>query len=290
MGEDMRRRPWPIIILAVLQLFMPILTIYLAASFYSMGLVQYLRTLSYLRSQWDFYAFFAMPVLASMAIYAVRKWSYPIFLGTIAWQMYHDLTHWTMSSAVFPTEVLIMSYVFNVLAVSYMMLPAVWSLYFNPKFAWWRSKPRYLLSHVGEMKGEKGFRECKLLDISQGGAYLESNWELDTSEDIALTFNYSGLHFVGKAKILHKGKKGLMTFGYGLEFRDLDRASRKILNQIIRSLKRLNMEQVPKHAIKKEGFVNWALHLVSTGHGLVPMLPPSRARATSAAASKKKVA
>jgi hypothetical protein len=272
----MRHRPWPIVLLALFQLMMPAIVTFLGARFYSIDFFRYLHTLSYLKSPLEFRLFFILPVIASLSIFAVRRWSLPLFFAVVSLSFYLDLSHWMMSATIFPTLLVISTHVVNLMAVSYLLIPAVWSLYVNPKFAWWRSKPRYLLSHIGDLKGGHGFTSCRVLDISKGGAFVESDALLQSQDEVALSFNYSGLPFLARGKIMHRKPREEGGFGYGVEFGPLSRESKKVLNQIITSLKRMKLEQVPSVLRKGEGFGSWLMHLISTGHGLVPDLPSGR--------------
>lgn len=269
----MRRRPWPIVILALLQLLLPAFTILLASTFYSMDPSRYLRVLYYLKSQMDFYLFFVLPLVAALAIFVVRKWSYPLFIATMIWTLYNDLSHWTMSSTVFPTMLLICTYVFNILLVSYLMVPAVWALYFNPKFAWWRSQPRYIMNHLGHLKVGHRSLSCRVLDVSQGGAFIELDEKLDVRQQGSLEFEYGSISLKLPVQITHAAVKDGRDRGYGIRFGRMDSKSLKSLKEVIRSLKKLNLAQVTDEMLRKEGFVAWLVHLVKTGHGLVPLLP-----------------
>lgn len=283
----MRSRPWPVVILALLQLVIPFASLYLASTFYSMDFGRYIKTLSYLKGPIEFWSFFILPFVAAGAIFAVRRWSYPVFLTTIVWSLVVDLSHWTMSSTVFPTAVLIGTYAFNIAVVSYLMIPTVWSLYSNPKAAWWRSKERYLLNHTGNVKGGHGVTECRVLDISKGGAFLESTWELGTTEDITVSFNYSGLLFSAKAKIVHGSKRNVLAFGYGIQFKEMDRSNSKALSQILNSLKQLNMEAISRAERGNDSLWSWMANVLSTGNGLVPTVPTQVLQPISKNTAKK---
>jgi hypothetical protein len=274
----MRNRPWPIILLALFQLVMPFIVIVLASRFYSLELSRYIRTLFYLKSPFEFWMFFIAPTVASLSIFAVRRWSYPIFFACVGVSLYLDLSHWTMSATVFPTVLIILTHVFNILAVTYLLLPAVWSLYINPKFAWWRSMPRYLLSHMGQVKGTHGFSTCELRDISKGGALVESEVRYSTGDEVAVSFNYSGLPFLSRGRVAYCRDLPNGKFAYGVKFGELDKENKKTLRQIIGSLKRLQLESVPRSMRHHEGLLPWFLHLISTGNGLVPTLPRRRNR------------
>lgn len=171
----MNRRPWPVIVLAILQLFAPIVGLLITAALEGVEPLRFTKSFIYAKSWWELSIIFALLPIAGISIYLMKKWSYPVFLVVMIWTIYQNTKIWfsyyqqTMSIWIFVGIMFL-----NILAVTYYLLPAVRSIYFNNRIRWWESKPRFKVEIPGVIDYKNLTHPCLIRDISIGGAFIES--------------------------------------------------------------------------------------------------------------------
>src|SRR6185295_9173146 len=184
----MRRRPWPIVILALLQLLSPVLSVTLLAWKLQTPVRHFVWMLVKYGSASQLFELFGTSLITAAAIWAVKKWSYPVFIGIFAWGAYSNFSVWHQYPQVYSLATLLAVNIVNLGLVSYFLVPAVSAAYFNPRLRWWESKPRYSVDLLGTLKFDppdapgSRFQEVRITDISEGGVYLVSKEKLSLGQ------------------------------------------------------------------------------------------------------------
>src|SRR6185295_9877362 len=159
-----------------------------------------------------------MPI-AGVAIYMMKRWSYPVFLGAVLWSAVRNLSHLQYAKGVMPLPMLVVVYLFEIGLVGYFFLPKVRTTYFDPTVRWWESKPRYVLELAARVRA-KGGRDLpgQILNISEGGAFVTVTGDLAVSDALELEFSVMGRPFLTQGKVVHARDMGGGRHCFGIQF------------------------------------------------------------------------
>jgi hypothetical protein len=274
----MRRRPWPIVILALLQILSPVLSVTLSAWKLQVPIRHFVWMLAKYGTPGQLFELVGTSLIAAAAIFAVKRWSYPVFLTIVAWGAYSNISVWHQYPQVYSLTTLILVNVVNLGLVSYFLVPVVSAAYFNPRLRWWESKPRFSIELVCSMKinppdapGSR-FCEARITDISEGGVYLYLREKLSLGEIVALNFSLHHVKLSPVGKIVHQGRGEGQ--GYGVQFVEMAVEEHRALKRAIRGLELLGYERRTPIVPWWLDFYRWATRLLRTGEGLLPEVAP----------------
>ena len=159
----MKRRPWILVILAVLHIFAPIGNIVLNGIWSRFGLIKYISVAIQPQNLQQNWFSIAAPILAGISIYLCRKWSFYAYLALISTMFYISYQGYKMRYYPISLYSILFVYVANALLVAYFLIPAVRQVYFDPRLRWWQTRPRYRIFTPGKYKSgnktETGFIE-----------------------------------------------------------------------------------------------------------------------------------
>ena len=233
----------------------------------NLGLAQYLIS-AFGRGDLVSSAFylFALPV-AGVAIYRTNRWSYPIYLSIISLMMVLNFLTWLNFPEYFGLGSLILSYTINLGVVSYFLIPEVRNVYFNPRIRWWESKPRYDVEIPASTQMGEIHRAGVIQNISEGGAFIQTDSTFLAGNEIALTFEPRGKKFALSGKVIYPRNE--LPKGYGIQF-NLSHQEARELKDFIQELKLLGAHERLGDSGAWAEFKDWFVTAVSTGQGLVP--------------------
>lgn len=278
----MKKRPWPIVLLAWCQILAPISNVLFSAWLFKMTPKEYLSAMFYNESLLEIADFFLTLPLAGLAIYSVKKWSYPFFMAIMAWTVYYNFDTWKHSQGVISLPILLAAYALNLGITGYFLIPAVRAAYFNPRLRWWESKPRYYINFAGEIEGKFGKKDCTIVNISEGGAMVQTSEDLEPGSTFTLMLTPLQTPVFFKAKIVYRSTAD--THSYGAQFVH-NPESLDVARKMVRGYDLLGAERRPERGDWMAEFLEWANVLFKTGKGLVPDVP---AHAISSSRKKSK--
>ena len=238
----MHRRPWSLVFLALFNLIVPIVhltLVYLKMREKEMSAGALLQLFTSFENMGWLLHLTIPSLVAAGAIYAMKKWSYPIFMLSMAWIVGFNISNFDEFASWAVFEFLLVN-VLNIGLVSFFLIPAVREVYFNPRLRWWESATRYKIQIPITVEGYRGM----ITDISKGGLFL--TFESGTQEQVLtpdsiihFSMNRPDLVIDDKARVAYKipGKEG-----YGLEFKFQKRLSQESLKHL---LSRLKQQDVP---------------------------------------------
>jgi hypothetical protein len=276
----MDRKPWPIIILAVLQLFTPLANILFEVRHLSFYPIRTMH-LWFAADHWvNLISLVFLAPLSAFAIYCVKRWSYPIFLGCIAWNLlaFYD---WSQQNPnILSNYQLFGSYLLNLVAVSYFLLKEVRMTYYNPRMHWWESMPRYLLDAPAKLKtSHTELDDCILVNLSMGGALISTDKDLSSGNSIALSFPCFGKIFKFSGTVvyqLNKSKQRHHRYQYGIQF-FIPWNKKQEIRSLVRAFEILGISRRPKRVHWALSLAYWIRELVMDGRGILPEMPaPTR--------------
>jgi len=193
--------------------FAPFPNILISAVLQHISVSRYIS--SYDSPGWMFLNFAHLPI-AAVAIFAFRRWSYPVFLGCMAWAGWVCTQNWLQFPNSFPLTLLIGTFAVNIAITSYFLIPSVRAPYFDKKLRWWERKPRFLLQLSAEVKTGFSTSTVKIANIAEGGVFVTSPRNIPIDEKVKLSFNLFDMEFSLEGRTIYKrpGKPK----GYGIQF------------------------------------------------------------------------
>ena len=199
----------------------------------------------------------------------MRRWSYGIFLGALGWSAYRNIAHWDYASTLVPLPALLFVYLSEVAFVGYFLLPAVRTTYFDPNVRWWEHKPRYMLDLVAQALMAGKPRSARVLNVSEGGAFISLPEKLERGAEMMLSFTVITLPYTVPGKIMHVRDTGNGTWCYGVQFQHTSDTADQLQN-LARALDILGYNERDGRQHWMAEFRAWLGTLLKTGRGWVP--------------------
>ena len=226
------------------------------------------RNVVYYSIQW------LAPIIAGLAIYLCRKWSFFLYLlcmtALFLISFVEFLDH--SSAAVFIELILVL--VINTSIVGYFLIPAVRAVYINPRLRWWESDARYQFEWPVTFTQDMTSFRGQIRNISNSGLFILSETPPIDASMISIEFVHdnNNYRFVGSS--IQHGQQS--TLGFGVRFQH-DTTSRRAIRRLTTKLKALGKVLPERLPTKEDSFLFWITTLIKTGRGLIPR-PPSRNR------------
>ncbi len=274
----MLRKPWPIIILTLILVLIPIsniLTTFILNS-HKTNFTNFIYSLFYLPSNYGKLANLIVPsLLAAFAVWSVKKWSYILLLICVGWismnGAYNLYLYYGNLNALQIIFAIVSPIVFSILITLYFLIPTVKTTYFDPKLRWWEAKPRYEVEIKGISENQDKENEIFIKNISEGGLFFTSNTEFELNTFSNLLFNFNDEDFSIPGKLIFKRTD---INGYGVQFDftqhplELDRLKRGILHLKFSGAKLCRPIPMWNDDLKK-----WLLAVFSGKGKLTPEIP-----------------
>ncbi len=264
----MRYKPWPIVILAAVLILMPVINTLVNAAYLGVSPATYVGYYFSVRQPHQVFAFFFMLPIAGIAVFAMKRWSYPVFLAAIAWALVDNLWSWRSQSGERGALWLyLVFFLFNLVVAVYYLLPTVRKVYFDRALRWWESKPRFLVSLPGDLRIGGAIIDHTLRDFSEGGAFVVAKVDAEPGDEVEFRMSISNFVVDVPARIVHKSSS--IENGFGLQFRP-DGATKRNIRRLVRALRILGLEP-SRDPSSLGGFSEWGKGLLH-GKGWVPQV------------------
>ncbi|OFZ81500.1 MAG: hypothetical protein A2603_04655 [Bdellovibrionales bacterium RIFOXYD1_FULL_55_31] len=267
----MKTRPWPLVVLAIIQVLTPIFNVLFNA--WVLGVSpSVVLTWMFQRPWLEIFQTLALMPIAGYAVFRMKKWSYPVFFGAIFWSMLANLQHWQYVTSQMPSWAFLFVYGCDILLVSYFLLPAVRATYFDPRVRWWESKPRYELKlEVRAELSQNEVLEGLILNVSEGGAFVHFDRKLAVGDIVNLRFEIIHQEFMIPGKVVYaRAESGQDPF-YGVQFIHSKATVRRFQN-LVRGLKALGFQDRSSLKPWFRDLQDWLVQLFKTGRGWIPEL------------------
>jgi hypothetical protein len=267
----MSRRPWPIIIISFIFLLMPVLNILGTFALLKMNasFMDYITSLfSIPGNRRALFNLIVPSLAASLAVYSVKKWSYPVFFAAILCSTYETFSL-NPNSGMSYSEMfsyMIVPVGFNLLYSFYLLLPNVRAIYYNPRMRWWETKPRYVFSTKMLMSHGDSEVLVQMANISEGGV-LALMPAMDPGSVVFIKMNIHDTELDLKAKVIYRKPDGM---SHGVQFIHLTSEKKKLLKSVIKKLEADKCELVHPKVSWQVDLKNWSTTLLKTGKGLIP--------------------
>lgn len=280
----MRTKPWPIILLAIMYFLGPIFNTLAGALVMKISYWHYLVSFFKYNSLFDKVAMLTLYPLAGVAIYLCKPWSYPVYLFVMITSFYLNYQDFKHFSNIFTLPIFIMTVIFNVGLVSYFLIPSVRTTYFNRRVRWWESKPRFLIHLPALLDTPEGQKECELLDVSEGGAFIRLQDPLSPENLYTLHFSLFNRPLSIQARIVYRRHEGVA--GYGLQFQFKEQEASQY-RKLMKGLRLIGIDVRTPAPEWKESLAQWFVQVMKTGKGLVPEIPTQKNAVNCTGETKK---
>ena len=234
--------------------------------------ISHLPVFTYTRLHWvatsraGLAEFYLLYPLAGLCIYLMKSWSYPAYILVSVWTLALNVLVWrhNYNSSV---GVLLSSTAFIVLSWAYYLHPKVRRVFFDHSIKWWETSPRYLANLMATINGDIR-KECELVNISEGGALIKTDWSASDDERVSLDFDMQNLHLKLDAEVVH-----LRDGYFGVRFSQADKSGTSEQGQNLRRFKQaLRLSEMPlynKPDAATEQLSTWFKDL-RHGKGIIP--------------------
>lgn len=267
----MKRRPWPIVILALLHVIAPIVSTLSAPILANMSVTEYLALVK-TRNWAEIFEYYMLFPIAGFALISFRKWSYPVFLTIMSWAFLRHYQNYEAIPQTFTLAMLVGSYALNLGVVTYFFLPSVRAPYYNERLRWWESKPRYRVSFMGSLRKGSQPHAMTVSDISEGGLFIRTPSPFALGDFLKVEFQFLGKSFQFPGHIVHVRNLG-KDIGYGVQFAFVSRNEKVELMSIIDCLVTLGYRDCRKDGHWIDDLKTWAKTAVKDGKAWIPSVP-----------------
>ena len=271
----MEYKPWPLLILAFFHFIEPVTKVLFYSVYFHLNPLSVVVLEYQAATALQVFEYFFLFPIAGIAIFAVKKWSFPVFILVELWvlitnlpylsELYQTQQGWLLSFFIFFGTL-------NIIVVSYLLLPAVRIAYLDPRIRWWEAKPRYTVSIECEINKQAA---GTIRNISKSGVFIATNNELPINSEIHLDFTAISplnksrhFHIQINAIVLHKFKINNHE-GYGIRYSTPDHKNRLLMNSMIKHFEKSNFERRPARRNIID-LLHWLRTLITTGRGLLP--------------------
>lgn len=263
----MKKRPWPIVILALLHILAAPGNIILNAFISDVSISQKLQ--EYLAPEYRNMAIFYIlaPIVAGVCIYICKKWSFWVYVLTLFLISLSSYYGYTTKSGSVSISLLVAVLIVDIFIVSYFFLPAVRAVYFDPRLRWWESSPRYKVSSPATWNTSDINYSAEISNFSLGGLFLKSETYPKDDEKVHILFEYDGVDydFIGNA-IIHSQQNSM---GFGVKFNQNSHTA-KVASELVKKLDSKGLLIRDRLADSNDSLKNWSKQVLTTGKGLIP--------------------
>ena len=221
--------------------------------------------LGYLQRNWPM---FVAPIVAGLAIYACKQWSFFVFIGSMISLFFFSYQGYLSKAQSIGIEPVIFIFCINTFVVGYFLFPAVREVYMNPRLRWWEAKPRFRCDFQCQLLAGETTHPGLIGNFSEGGLFLKS--EHIPADRSTVEIQFTGpddKSFSFKGKVIQHDKQ--TRVGFGLMFIH-GRQSLSDARTITRYLDKQGLRMGHREKLADDSFFGWLKTLFKTGSGLLP--------------------
>lgn len=264
----MKRKPWPLIVLALLHFLAPVGNIFANSIFANVSVGTYIQALFHPDEVARTIIFLGIPIAGGILIYICKKWSYYLYLALMVLPFFYSYMSWQAQPSIELGVYLVAFYVINLLVVGYFILPQVRQVYFDPRLRWWETKPRFKAEFETDFTWVDQKAKGEIKNLSEGGLFIETDMKMNTLGRIDIDFKYKEKTYALKGEIVY-GRNSNGRNGYGISLGESD-AQKERVKSLISSLSEQGMLMTGRAPTDEDSFLYWIKRLLKQKKGWVP--------------------
>lgn len=263
----MKRRPWPLIILAVLHILAPVGNKMLSAYVSHMSFTNYVNIWWLKATPETLLTSLVLPAIAGVLILVCRRWSFVLYLATMAAILLLSIkASLTYGNSLAYLTVAGMT-ILDLLVVCYFMIPVVRSIYFDPRMRWWETAQRFKLEAPVKFKAGGNEWTGTTANFSQTGLFIMSADLPADGSTVEIELNYKDAVLKTTGTVIHHGQMNKLGFGVQFTPHGGLRKQTQMLHNLLTSEQAQLKDRLPG---PEDSFLSWLKTLLSTGKGLIP--------------------
>ncbi len=249
----MIRRPWPILLLAILQFLTPVIYLSFAAGFYGISFFSATREVYELNTTLRNLEIFLLPVILGLLIIMTKRTAYFIAMILCAYGIVRGVIEFIATNQTDPVFPIILSNAFCIAAIAYLARPKARNIYLNPRLRWWETDIRYVVNFPASVTRVGATpKKATLKDIAAGGAgvtTIDSGFLKD--EIVTLEFQYEGTVYNLQSRVMWEragtgaGAEQIIGLKWEGEKSKSDRSKVRRLIRILKAAKTPSTRQAP---------------------------------------------
>lgn len=260
----MKRKPWSLVILALLHIVAPFGNLLLNAFLKNRTLAQQWHYWFEVLPKHLLFIYLVLPILAGVFIYICRRWSYWAYWACVGIIFLSNIYSYWTSMNLSSLVVLVAIVFIDVLVVAYFVVPSVQSIYFDPRLRWWEAAPRYNFNTDGTVNEQKAF----ITNLSQGGVFLKTQANLQEGDKVQVAWSFEGHDARIPGVVLYRSdRQGQL--GYGVRF-EHSVETQKQVRSVVDNLHKKSLIVVERLPGPDDSFAVWLKKLFVSGEGLFP--------------------
>ncbi|MBY0414257.1 MAG: PilZ domain-containing protein [Bdellovibrionales bacterium] len=268
----MSRKPWPIVILSILFFIIPLANLigtYFALKLNVPFFSVYMESLLTIpENRWPVLCMILPSFAAGVAVYSVKRWSYPVFYSAMAFLTFQIFKNYSSHLATSNNLIiLLVPLIFNMIYCFYFTLPSVRAVYYNPRLRWWETRPRYIYTSPARIIFNGDIEDVEISNIAEGGilANLPMKLEPQSTAMLCMVLNGTDIHM--KVRVAYRKQDNI---SHGLQFVDLTTEQKRFMGKFMRKLEADKCELSRPVVVWHKDLIHWFTTLVKTGKGIVP--------------------
>lgn len=234
----MNRRPWPIVLLAILQILSPVIYLAVASTFYNLSFADTAREIYSLSGDLRRFEIFVLPLILGGIILITRKTGYIVVIVGSVYLIARSILEFLATNQTDPIFPIVISNLICALVLVYFLRAKTREVYFNPALRWWETDPRYIVNISGTVTRIGGNSEKAVVEnIAAGGAGVRTSMMGFLPEEVVdISFEYEGTKYELKSRIIWQRSEGSGNF-LGLQWDRSNKGEHSKLRRMVQGLK-----------------------------------------------------
>jgi hypothetical protein len=216
----MNRRPWPLVLLALLQIITPLLYLWVAAVHNNLTLGGMFDEILALETPLRKVELFVLPLILGAQIFFTRRLGYYVAVLGCLYLAVRSVLVFYATNQTDPVYVIVFSNIVSLIGVVYLARSKVRDIYFNPRLRWWETPPRYIVAWDAKLsRAGSETASVKISNLSIGGAGVDtSDTGFVPNEVVDLKFERNGQTYALRSRVVWQSKFPTMGTRLGLEW------------------------------------------------------------------------
>lgn len=272
-------RPWPLVILAIVQCLNPVSSVLLSAWASQLPPSMWFDAFFKGVSVWVMIEIFALPFIQGLLIFFAKRSGFYVLISITGYTLASNIREAYLSHAQGMGLLAYFLGVFlNFALIAYLFLPQVRMVFFRKELRWWESLPRYKVDSTIVVENEEHKKHsAQLVDISLGGAGLIIvDGHISHEDHVKLLIPYETKILLMPATVVYGRSVGDGKTRYGVEWAHGPEEDKTLMMKWVYSLEHSQASQSRSLPSLREDFMVWLKEAKRNPRVWVPRIPDKK--------------